>query len=358
MITFYIWIFFMRNFADALVDAASKWKGAAKFAATMIVLHYLSAASGLAWGAPLARANHQLRYQAPIQGSQPSGTKIVRRVEPLRFGSTLVVKNPVGSIEMRGWDRQQLHVQASALGESDSAPILEVNRTPNGAEVIVKDISRRRFLGLLPPKMTGCDLIINLPKRVLADVKTINGAIAVSLLDGSLKCETINGRIYIERVLGRIEAKSVSGAIAMSRLAPGTWPMRQNVEPGRDLQGRPPPTAFDGLIVKSVNGSIALEDVMGDAQVSTIHGKIEARRFRVRGGETSFETIAGDLQIEMLMGASEIIAKSMAGKIDIQLPNSKMVEETKTQAIVQLRVRPSQPQTITLKTVSGTIIVR
>jgi hypothetical protein len=275
-------------------------------------------------------------------------------VQPLAFGSTLVIRNPVGSIEMRGWDSEQLHVQASALGESDTAPILEVNKTPTGAEIIVKDVSRRRFLGLLPPKMAGCDLIINLPRRVLTDVKTINGAIAASALDGSLKCETVNGRVQIERVLGRVEAKTVSGSIAIARLAPS------GLGQGRDLQGQggPPRAAFEGLVVKSVNGNVALEDVVADANVSTVHGRIEARRLRVRGGDTSFETISGDLEIESLMGASEIVAKSMTGKIDIQAPNSKMIEETKAQTVIQLRSRPGQQQTVTLKTVSGKITVR
>ena len=286
----------------------------------------------------------------------PSGA-IVRRVEPLAFGSTLVVKNPIGSIAMRGWDREQLQVQATATGESDTAPILEINKTADGLEVIVKDLSRRRFFGLLPPKIVGCDLVISLPKKALADAKAVNGAIAAYAIDGSLKCETVNGRIQIERVLGRVEAKTVSGAIAIARLAPSFLPMT----PSQDLQGRQPGAAFEGLVVTSVNGAIALEDVMGNVEVSTIHGKIEARRVHVRDGETSFETISGNLEIEMLRGASEIAVKSMAGQIDVQVPNSKIVEESKTQMVVQLPVRPSPAQTqqtITVKTVSGKITLR
>ena len=342
MITFYIKVFFMQTLVSKLAKAASRWKGAVKFAAAMIVLHCLCAVP--------AMAGHQSSVQEP----EPSGAIIVRKVEPFVFGSTLVVKNPIGSIVLRGWDREQLQVQAEAIGESDSTPILEINKTANGAEVIVKDLSRRRFFGLLPPKIVGCDLVISLPRKVLADAKATNGTIAAYALDGSLKCETVNGRIQIERVLGRVEAKTVSGAIAIARLAPSR---------DQELQGRPP--VFEGLVANSVNGSIALEDIIGDAEVSTIHGKIEARRIHVRGGETSFETISGNLEIEMLRGASEIAIKSMAGQIDVQVPNSKIVEESKTQTVVQLPARPGRPpaepsqtQTITVKTVSGKITLR
>jgi len=349
MITFYIKVFFMQNLANGLAKVASEWKRAAKFAAATIVLHCLCAVP--------ARADHQSLVQEP----KPSGAIIVRGLEPLASGSTFVVKNPIGSILMRGWDREQLHVQASASGESDSAPTVEINKTVGGAEVVVKDISKRRFFGLLPPKIVVCDLVISLPKRVLADAKTINGAIAAYAIDGFLKCETVNGRIQIERVLGRIEAKTLSGAITITRLAPSPLAMI----PSQNLQGRPPGAAFEGLVAKSVNGSIALEDVMGNAEVSTIHGKIEARHVHIMGGETSFETISGDLEIEMLRGVSEIAVRSMAGQIDVQVPNSKIIEESKTQAVIQLPVRPSrqptdlrQTQTVTVKTVSGKITLR
>jgi len=340
MITFYIKAFLMQNLASELAKVASRWKGAAKFAAVMIVLHCLCAVS--------ARANHH----SPVQESEPSSAVIVRRIEPFVFGSMLVVKNPIGSIVLRGWDREQLQVQAEAIGESGSVPILEVNKTASGAEVVVKDLSRRRFFGLLPPKIVGCDLVISLPRKAIADAKSINGAIAAYALDGSLKCESVNGRIQIERVLGRVEAKTVSGAIAIARLAPSH---------DQDLQGRTPIAVFEGLVAKSVNGSVTLEDIMGAAEVSTIHGKIEARRIHVRSGETSFETISGNLEIEMLRGASEVAVKSMAGRIDVQVPNSKIVEESKTQTVVQLPVRPSPmqtQQTITVKTVSGKITLR
>ncbi|MDR2562126.1 MAG: hypothetical protein LBC63_10205 [Holophagales bacterium] len=294
-------------------------------------------------------------HQSPVQEPEPSGAIIVRKVEPFVFGSTLVIKNPIGSIVLRGWDREQLHVQATASGEPDSAPILEINKTASGAEVVVKDLSKRRFFGLLPPKIVGCDLVISLPRKILADAKATNGTIAAYALDGSLKCETVNGRIQIERVLGRVETKTVSGAIAIARLAPSH----------DQEQGRPPMAVFEGLVANSVNGSIALEDIISDAEVSTIHGKIEARRIHVRGGETSFETISGDLEIEMLRGVSEIAVKSMAGRLDVQVPNSKITEESKTQTVIQLSARPSRPsaepsqtQAITIKTVSGKITLR
>ena len=345
MITFYIKVFFMQNLVSGLAKAASRCRGAAKVAAATIVLHCLCAVP--------ARAGHQ----SPVQEPKSSGAIIVRGLEPLASGSMLVVKNPIGSIVMRGWDREQLHVQASASSESDSAPIVEINKTVGGAEVVVKNLSKRRFLGLLPPKIVRCDLVISLPKKALADVKTINGAIATYAIDGLVKCETVNGRIQIEHVMGRVEAKTLSGAITITRLAPST--------PSQNLQGRPPSAAFEGLVAKSVNGNIALEGVMGNAEVSTVHGKIEARHLHVIGGETSFETISGDLEIEMLRGVSEIAVKSMAGKIDVQVPNSKIIEESKNQAVIQLPVRPSrqptdpgQMQTITVKTVSGKITLR
>jgi len=345
----------MQNLADALANVTSIWKGAAKLAALMIVLHCLCVYP------LLASANYQSPARELAQEQLPDGVKIVRRVEPMAPGSTLIVKNSIGSIVLRGWDREQLFVQAIAVGESQSAPTLEINNTAAGTEVVVKDSSKRRFFGLLPPKIAGCDLIISIPNRTLADIKAVNGTIAASALDGSLKCETVNGRVQIERVLGRVEVKTVSGAISIARLAPSAWALHQGTNPGPNAQDRPQErgTTIEGLVAKSINGGIALEEVMGDVQVSTIHGKIEAKHVHLRGGDTTFETISGNLEVEMLRGVSEIIAKSMAGQIDIQVPNAKMIEESKTQVVVQLPPRPgSQPKTITLKTVSGKITVR
>jgi DUF4097 and DUF4098 domain-containing protein YvlB len=269
----------------------------------------------------------------------------------MQYGSAISVKNPLGAIEIRGWDREQLLVQLSAVGEFAPDRVMDVNIIPGGAEVVVKDTSRRLF-GLLPPAKVKFDLIISVPSKAKVDAKALNGDVSISKIEGEAMCKTVNGKIQIENIVGKVQTETISGSITIV----GLTPVRQSPDSGR--ANNPPIPTVEGLIAKSVNGGITLEEIIGSVEASTIHGNIAAKRVRLLGHESSIGTISGNLEIELLRGATEITAKTMAGKIDMRVPNSIIVQETKTKKTLHVQGTVAQARVLSLQTVNGDIVVR
>jgi DUF4097 and DUF4098 domain-containing protein YvlB len=273
------------------------------------------------------------------------------RVESLRPRSRLAVTNTHGNVQIRGWNRDQVDINANIEGEAADKIAVEVNKTAGGIEIIVKNNASRRLFGILPPKAAKCDLSLSVPRHILANVMATDGAIDIAGIEGQVKCEATNGEIKLLNILGEVDAKTVNGGISITKLAPCIWPG----QPGGTNE---PPKIFAGFNGESENGSIHMEDVLGNIKATTIYGQIMAKRMDARDGAISFETVRGDINIEMLRRSTELIVETVVGSIDIKVPNSKAVEESKTRTVVSVPGRLPQVQKISIKTINGTITVR
>jgi hypothetical protein len=261
------------------------------------------------------------------------------------------VTNTLGNVRIRGWNRDQISIYAHIEGDSADKIAVEVNQLTGGAEIVVKNNAPRRLFGILPPKAAKCDLSLSVPRSVLAHVKTVDGAIDIEGIEGQAKCEAINGEIKLLNIFGEVDAKTINGGISISKLAPCIWP-------GRAGGANEPAKAFAGFRGESENGSILLKDILGSAKVNTIYGQIQAERVDARDGAISFETVSGNINVELARRPTEVTAVTVVGSIDIKVPNSKVAEESKTRTVVSVPGRPPQIQKISVKTVNGTITVR
>ena len=272
--------------------------------------------------------------------------RAINRATPMASGSSLIVSNPLGSVEIRTRDLEQLSVQARIVGDAANSVGLALNPRGGGLEIIVTGGMGRRVFG--PPRMARCDLTIYAPKRIRAGIKTVNGTIEVTGIDGQARCESINGAIRLIDISGEIDAKTTTGGITATGLTPTVWERGQ-------------PTRFSGLRAVSVNGSIELENILGSIRANTTHGRISAKSLAGRDETISLESISGSLSIESVRPNTEVAMQTIAGKIDIQAPSFNIVEEgrnTKTVLLTGRLVRPAPVQKISMRTVSGNIVVK
>jgi hypothetical protein len=281
----------------------------------------------------------------------PKTTLDTNRTERLPQRSSLAVANTFGNVRIRGWNRGQIDINARIEGDAADKIAVEVNQLAGGVEIVVKNNAPRRLFGILPPKAAKCDLSLSVPRSVLASVKTVDGAIDIEGIEGQTKCEAINGEIKLLNILGQVDAKTINGGISITKLAPCTWPMQPG---GADGQAK----TFAGFRGESENGSIQLKDVLGSAKVNTIYGQIRAEGVDARDGAISFGTVSGNISVELPRRPTELTAETVAGSVDIKVPNSKVAEESKTRMVVSVPGRPPLIQKISVKTVNGTITVR
>lgn len=275
--------------------------------------------------------------------------KVFRRVEPFRAGSGLTLTNPYGSVRISGWGRQQISVEADIESETSNDVTVDLRWLRNNLEVSVRNGTSRRLFGLLPQKRIKCDLVISIPNQVSAKVNTVNGNIEIENISGSVISETVNGSVQLKNITGEIEARTINGSVSLARL---------NFKAVMDSErGGLAPNQFKGIKIETVNGHILAEEINGGIKASTTHGKIIAKKLDGQGTDISIESISGDLDIEAIRRPAQVTAETIVGAIDIQLPNSRITQETKTRTVAFLPGRNNHPQKVILKTVNGKIVV-
>jgi hypothetical protein len=166
-----------------------------------------------------------------------------------------------GSVEIRGWDRDEVSVEIEKRGrDKDAVGTIEVVAAQKGGQVSV-DVRKR---GDPPSRHVG---FLNGPGR--------SARLVASVPTGSdLIVRTGDGSIRVEHVRGRIELKSADGSVK-----------------GTDVGGE--------LYAHTADGAIELERVDGRCDVASddgsivVQGRIDTLRVRTDDGSVVVKALAG-----------------------------------------------------------------
>ena len=137
-------------------------------------------------------------------------TESFRSSQPLRSGETLTVANVNGTVDITGWDRET--VDLDAVKHADSQSLLsqiriEVRATAGGLSI--RTVVPEHHSGNM-----GARLVLKVPRHVnLASVSSSNGAMRVSGVEGVATLSTSNGAIHADVSGGRFRADTSNGAI-------------------------------------------------------------------------------------------------------------------------------------------------
>ena len=164
-------------------------------------------------------------------------------------GTRFEILNRNGSITIQGWDRNQIHVQATKQTRwGGKLENVDIQVSP-GADFKVETIHRVKN----PRVSVSYD--VRAPMHVVVKhVRTSNGKIKLDATHGDTDVETSNGKIEVKDAVGDIDAHTSSGAIALHLAS--------------DLNA--------DLEVKTSNGKIELEDVevvVKETSKNTLRGK-------------------------------------------------------------------------------------
>ncbi|MGC1687480.1 MAG: DUF4097 family beta strand repeat-containing protein [Candidatus Acidiferrales bacterium] len=220
-------------------------------------------------------------------------TQVFEQSYPLSSGGRFALVNVNGSVQVEGWERDEVEVRAVKTGEGDDGDLnnvrIEVESARDGVAV------HTRY-----PKGEGVpvfvDYQIRVPYRVLlSDIATVNGSVSIRGVEGSGDLHSVNGNVEVTDSAGRFSAHTTNGNVhlELSRLADGA-PMVLETINGSVLLGLPSNARGD-IRARSLNGELNSDlprIVRGSYEGRGFHGTLGSG-----GGAITLRTVNGGIRI-------------------------------------------------------------
>jgi hypothetical protein len=195
-------------------------------------------------------------------------------VRPMKAGSRLYVENFNGSIEVNGWDKQNVDISGTKYASSEAMlDALQVDIVASGDSVRIRSVRPSGRWGNM-----GVRYVILVPRgAVLERIQSSNGAVRIRDVDSPVRVETSNGSIDVNSVTGPVNLRTSNGSIRAEDVQRGIEGSTSNgsirVNLGKAEQNRP-------VRLTTSNGSVELaaDDLGGnDVDVRTSNASVTVR---------------------------------------------------------------------------------
>ena len=207
---------------------------------------------------------------------------------PFDVKGELEVRTGAGSIDITGWDKPQIEIEALKHGQTKE----DLARIEPQIEIYDKDRKAKIKVKALQPQVNATiSYTIRVPYRTDIDkVETGSGTIKVTNITNDIDAESGAGAISVAGARKEVEAKTGAGNITISFAGDG----------------------YGKADSKSGSGSILIENAGGPIKAETASGNIQASS-------------------RVLSASDDIEIKSSAGNVTLSLPqgvNAKIEAET------------------------------
>lgn len=274
--------------------------------------------------------------------AQAAEDNLDRKVAADANGEVLI-SNVSGSVEVRGWDRNEVHVTGTIDDEIERVDV----ESANGRTVIKVVMPRGMNRG------GDAQLEVLVPKLSAVEVKSVSADVSSRGVLGTQRLTTVSGQITADVAGDNSEVRSVSGDLT--------------------VRGSGKPIA---LRVSSVSGSLDLTNaagrvdvvtVSGDARVhmneaSEVRGRTTSGNFELSAkltsdGRVEVEGVSGDLALRLApRGAYSAEVESFSGDIEGCLASGKVERVSKYGPGTRLNIRtPESGARVRAKTLSGDV---
>lgn len=213
---------------------------------------------------------------------------------PLQSGGSFQLENVNGSVEVDGWNRDEVEVRAVKVAPQGSEDFSQV-------QIEVESQPKQVLVHTRYPQGEGADVAVEyhiyVPSKILlSHVETVNGSVLVHGVDGSGALHSVNGDVEVLKSAGRFSAKTTNGnvRVELSQLGEGA-PMNVETVNGSVVLGLPP-SARANLNILNLNGDFSSE--LPVTSTTTFSGARALRgKLGVGGGEISVRTINGTIRL-------------------------------------------------------------
>jgi len=212
------------------------------------------------------------------------GGSIDRKV-PADANGEVVISNVSGTIDVRGWDRNEVQVTGT-LGRG----VERVDVDPSSGRTVIKVVLPRGS-----SHDGDADIEVSVPKGSRVEVSAVSADVSSRGVLGTQRLKSVSGEVTADIAGTESEVSSVSGDVTVR---------------GDGKVSR--------LRVTSVSGNIDLANVSGKLDVVTVSG--DARVHMGEAGEVRGRTTSGTLEVSgKLSNTSRVDVEGVSGDINLKL---------------------------------------
>lgn len=222
-----------------------------------------------------------------------ASTEVFDQIYPLAVGGVFALSNTNGTVQVDGWDRNQVEVRAikTALHDPQDLQRVQID-VETGADSVAVATRYPRGSGV----EVTVEYHIHVPYRIqLAALETVNGDVNVRGVSGIGVLNSINGNVEVVDSDGRFSARTTNGDVRLQlRSLPQGDPMELSTVNGSIVLSVPADAGAE-IAVANRNG-----DFRSDFPLRTL-GAYNSTLFRGQlgagGGEISMSTVNGGIRL-------------------------------------------------------------
>ncbi|MFC3715331.1 DUF4097 domain-containing protein [Luteimonas soli] len=229
----------------------------------------------------------------------------INETRPLDADGKVEISNLKGSIQVRVWDKPEVHVGGS-LGRG--VETFELRGDRNELEIIV------RYPRTSNDNSEPTNLVIDVPTLASLDIDGVAVEISVIGTAGrSLEIDSVSGDITVAGAPGKADIESVSGDLELTLNSADVE--AQSVSGSVNLRGR-----LDGRVeVETVSGNITVDsrgERVRQLSSTTVSGNATLQAGLADGGSIGAESVSGNIKVVAPKSLSATVhAESFSGHL-------------------------------------------
>lgn len=212
---------------------------------------------------------------------------------PLSSGGSVQIDNANGSIDITGWDQNTVEIDGSKYASSETRMReIKIDISPSANSIRIRTIPPIDRHGNYGARFT-----IHVPRHAeLQNIVSSNGAIHVDTIDGQTHLKTSNGGIRASGLQGSLDGQTTNGSIEISNVTGDTT-------------------------LHTSNGSIRADVRKGSFEATTSNGSITARLMEPDTQPVRLESSNGHIDLTM-DAAREVHADTSNSSIIVRMPSA------------------------------------
>jgi hypothetical protein len=180
--------------------------------------------------------------------AQALAEETFERTVPLPSGGVFSLSNVNGSVEIEGWNREEVHILARKFTVGSAGDLrqvaIDVGLSPESVSVATRYSEGSGV-------EVNVEFRVRVPARVrLASVSTVNGSVTVHDVSGAGSLTAVNGNVVLARGAGIFSARATNGNVTLELLS-----LEGGLAP---VPGSARGAAPRGISAQTVNGNVAV----------------------------------------------------------------------------------------------------
>jgi hypothetical protein len=201
-----------------------------------------------------------------------------------------------GSIEVRGWDRNEVVVEVEKAGpDQQTVDRIHVKAVQDGNRITI-DVPKPSPLESAGMRRTpSASLVVSVPLKTSVVARSGDGSISIRRVNGSMDLDTQDGSVRVEEAAGALLARTGDGSVDV-----------------RKLEGQ--------ADVHTGDGSVGLDGVLTGVRVETRDGGVEVTARPGSRTESDWDVTTGDgsIRVEVPQGfGAEVDARTGDGRVRV-----------------------------------------